>query len=419
MKKIIIAVFLLFSIIAEAKDLKFNFEGQVRIRYEIKNDYYAKETQKPTEDYFLIRTRLGFNLKGKNWGIYLMGQQAEDMNGRELNLNMQPVEQDFDMDFQQLYFYLEKPANLPISIWIGRREVIYDREALIGTSIGWGNYVRSYDGGMISLDLPILKLDCFYMQNRKPDKEDLDDWFNNPHFFGYWFTYKNFSLFKIDQYFLVKDIKHSKDIVYTLGLRFYQKEAKLYDFDISSVYQFGNATENGNRTHRSAFAIHAELGYKLKKQRIGIEYNYASGDDDPGSGHYSTFDKLYGCDHGKYGLMDFFTWKNMHELQFNYNISPKKEIKLRTMIHCFWLATSKDAWYDFTGKVIRKATIGQDISNYVGTEWDFLYVHKLNKYFKLLAFYGHFFAGDYIRDTATSKKAKDADYGYLELRFNW
>ncbi|MDL1970887.1 MAG: alginate export family protein [Candidatus Desulfofervidaceae bacterium] len=433
----LVIVFLLFPtllyagglVVAENSYFKVNFEGQVRTRYELKGDYYAHQgsnlqqgMQKDTQDYFLIRTRLGLDIQGQDWGIYLMGQQAEDINGRELDLGMNPTSQDFDMDIQQLYFYLNKPGNSPISIWFGCKEVRYDREALIGTSVGWGNYVRSYDGGMVSLDLPELKLDCFYLQNRHFDKENFDNWFDSPHFYGYWFTYKNFPQAKIDQYFLVNDKKGNDDVSYTLGLRLYKKKTPPFDFDISFVYQWGTFV-GAQKLDRRAYAVHAEAGYKFiktLKQRIGIEYNYASGDDDPNDDDYGTFDKLYGCDHGKYGLMDFFTWKNMHEIQLNHTLFLKKGMKFKTMLHAFWLDTTKDAWYDFTGKAVRQAASGQDVDSYVGTELDFLFSYKMGQHWHLNVFYGHFFAGSYVEDTAATSDAKDdADYAYLELRFNW
>jgi len=39
--------------------------------------------------------------------------------------------------------------------------------------------------------------------------------------------------------------------------------------------------------------------------------------------------------------------------------------------------------------------------------------YKIDAHWQLIAFYGHFFAGSYIEDK------DDADYAYLELKFNW
>ncbi len=433
MKKWLIVFFGLFSlptllyakgiVVGETPYFKVNFSGQVRMREEVKGNYYTQTSASDTLDYLLIRTRLALDFQGQGWGVFLMGQQGEDINGRELNSHNSPTSQDFDMDIQQLYLYLNKPQGLPFSFWIGRKEVRYDREALIGTSTGWGNYVFSYDGGMVTLDVPKLKIDCFYMQKRQPNKNGFDNWFDNDHFYGYWFTYKDLPWqVKLDQYFLVKDKKENDDIVYTLGFRVYDKKLPTIDFDTSFVYQWGNYVHGSNKLDRSAYAVHAEAGYKFTygiKQRIGIEYNYASGDDNPNDHDYGTFDKLYGADHGKYGLMDFFTWKNMHELQINHTIFPTKRLRFKMMLHAFWLATTKDAWYDFTGNVLRPAP-NKDVSSYVGTELDFHLLYKISQHFTLISYGGHFFAGSYVKDTATTSDGKgDANLFALEIRLDW
>ena len=89
------------------------------------------------------------------------------------------------------------------------------------------------------------------------------------------------------------------------------------------------------------------------------------------------------------------------------------------MLHAFWLATTKDAWYDFTGKVLRPAP-NKDVSSYVGTELDFHLLYKINQHFTLISYGGHFFAGSYVKETATTNDGKgDANLFALEIRLDW
>ena len=65
----------------------------------------------------------------------------------------------------------------------------------------------------------------------------------------------------------------------------------------------------------SAWGGHWEIGWKpLGKDlgpRLGFEYNFASGDNDPADGGHHTFDDLYPAGFNKYGITDPFAWRNI------------------------------------------------------------------------------------------------------------
>jgi hypothetical protein len=414
-------------------DDRVRLGGQLRGRGELKNNFYVLNQvdtaggQLGFQDFVLLRTRLAGEVKPTaGTGLFLMLQDAEEWNFHG------PETQDFSMDIQQAYVYADNILDTPISIWAGRREVIYDNERLIGTSIGWGNKVFTYDGAMVTLEVEAARLDLFALnQVVKLPGDEAAQWFDNPRtLYGGWFTWQKTPLgAKVDYYFLFDNHTEADSDSYTTGLRLYGngapeyfpicycpagRETNVFDFDVEGIYQFGKF----QGADRLAWAAHAEAGYTFEfpfKPRLGAEYNGASGDDDPGRGDFGTFDQLYAANHGKYGLMDLFSLKNMHEVNGNVRAFFWKGMNLTTWFRSFWLDSRRDAWYDSCGRVIRQDTSGRARAH-VGNELDVLFCQKLGKILELYLFYGHFFPGGFVEDTGESG---GTDYGYLEVRLNF
>ncbi len=309
--------------------------------------------------------------------------------------------------------------DFPISLWAGRRKVIYLKERLIGTSIGWTTKVITYDGATLSLKGDKSKFDLLYLNFVKPERLDErryfnDGWFGGPpDLYGFWLTSKDiYPKGNIELYGLYDDRDDGNDS-YTFGLRTYGKVGK-FDYDVNGTLQFGTY----NDEDREAGAAYLEAGYTFGtewKPRLGIEYNFASGDADPNDDEYNTFNDLYACVHGLYGLMEFFRWRNMHEVNINATAWPHRDVKASARFHSFWLAATEDAWYNTYNKIQRWDPTGRARS-FVGNELDIILQYKFLKYFTAIALYGHFFPGGYVADTGESK---DADYTYFELRFEF
>ena len=69
------------------------------------------------------------------------------------------------------------------------------------------------------------------------------------------------------------------------------------------------------------------IGYTFDaawKPRIGVEYNYVSGDGDPLDGDIGTFQNLFPTNHKFYGFMDVFSWQHMHNPAISLKAAPCK-----------------------------------------------------------------------------------------------
>ena len=152
--------------------------------------------------------------------------------------------------------------------------------------------------------------------------------------------------------------------------------------------------------------------------RVGLQYSYGSGDDNPLDGDIETFQNLFPTNHKFYGQMDLFSWQNMHDLEFNLRVQPIKPVTIRADYHAFFLANTNDVWYRANGvTAVRPLTpAARAADNYAGSEVDVLVTWAVNKNVVLEAGYSHFFAGNYLADTGPSD---DADFGYVQATFNF
>src|SRR6185369_15533707 len=100
-------------------------------------------------------------------------------------------------------------------------------------------------------------------------------------------------------------------------------------------------TAASERLEQQAFAGHVAGGYTWadcsSKPRLGLEYNYASGDHDSRDGRHETFDNLFPTNHKFYGYMDFFSWQNIHDLRLASSIKPAKNLTVTADFHAMWL----------------------------------------------------------------------------------
>jgi hypothetical protein len=152
------------------------------------------------------------------------------------------------------------------------------------------------------------------------------------------------------------------------------------------------------------------------KPRIGLEYTYATGDDDPTDGRHQTFDPLYPFGHFYQGFADQFAWRNGHDAALLLKASPAEGVSLHLDLHGFWLDEKRDAWYGFTGAPIRRDATGSARSR-VGGETDLHVRWAITKQVKAWAGWSHFAAGPYVRDTAGSDRDMNWVFAQLTVDF--
>jgi hypothetical protein len=216
-----------------------------------------------------------------------------------------------------------------------------------------------------------------------------------------------------------------------------------WDYNTELMGQFGHfndpllAAGQQSLSHE-AYAAVAGFGYTWRQAdytpRVGLEYSFGSGDSDPKDGRHTTFENLFPTNHKFYGFMDFVSLQNIQDLRFLSSIKPLPRLTLLAEGHGFWLADTHDSFYNVGGA--RRGGIGSTssgaaagtnyginpgYSSYVGSELDLIASYAISPVAALEAGYGHFFAGDYIRQSLSSSAvgASDANWIYLQLNISF
>lgn len=397
--------------------------------------------------YWLFKTRAHLGYKPTDWlGAYVEGRDSFSENDRR-----DPNPESDRLDLHQAFLTLGNPKTFPLVAKVGRQELIYGDERLIG-AFDWNNIGRVFDAAKLRFERPELWVDAFAGRVVVPR----DRHFNEPNDYDwFWGAYassqKLVSWQESQFYFLGRNAsRQSPDAIsggliglatprdiYTAGLRFKSLPGKLagWDYSLEAAGQFGNfaASPTADRIDHEAFAVHVGGGYTFDacdlKPRFGVEYNFASGDSDPNDDTHETFENLFPTNHKFYGYMDLFSWQNLHNVRFNTAVKPAKGLTVTLDYHLFWLAETEDYFYQVSGAPRITGATGSgagyernpSYGKFVGSEIDLVATYALKTWLNLQAGYGHFFVGDYVEDSlsAPTHGSTDADWVYAQVALNF
>jgi hypothetical protein len=171
--------------------------------------------------------------------------------------------------------------------------------------------------------------------------------------------------------------------------------------------------------------MHVSGGYTAAelpwKPRFGLEYNYASGDGNPTDNKSESFQNLFPSNHEKYGFMDEFGWRNIHDVRAQLSVKPAQKLNIEFEYHAFWLADTHDFWFRSNGfSTLRILTPdGRDVRtigarSFAGHEVGLKATYEFNANVKVQFGYSHFFAGAYLSDTGADS---DADFASIMTTF--
>jgi len=450
--------------------------GALRARYELKegglglppaNDFrdITTGTTRNNNDYFSTKLLARVAYTDKWWSAYLEGRSSETWSDNRSPTGAGAVpglggrggpEQDGYVDLHQAYVTLGNHKEFPLSLKVGRQELSYGDERLVG-AFAWNNIGRVFDAVKLRWQNSWFAADVFTSKVILPDDNNLNRWNDYSLFSGVHLSTKKIPKQLTEIYFFARNedigsaasspgavlpfqtpAPAARDI-YTVGARFKSNPGELgnFDYTVEGAYQFGNwrQTLAGAELSHSAYAFTANVGYTFGdsavQPRFALEYAYGSGDDSPTDGKHGTFDQLYPTGHRHWGYMDLASWQNIHDARAIFTIKPHPQISVALEAHLFWLADTGDNFYNKGG--VARTTPGSTVGggngfnvnpayeSYLGSEVDLIVGYALNKVTTVEAGYGHFFVGDYIEQTWSSPAigSRDADWVYLQtvIRF--
>ncbi len=401
-------------------DWHLTLGGQARLRFESETDKSFGSGTGPSQDAFLLqRYFLHADLKhDSGLRFFLQGKFAHanfrDKGGR--------AGLEDHADFHQAF--ADVPTMLggwPVVVRIGRQELEYGVERLI-SPLDWGNLRRTFDGIKVFADLPNWRLDAFAVRPVLNDRRNLDDEDENIDFYGFYSTWKGSKALAADFYFLLlkdnnittnSNTNSGRRTVYTIGNRLWGKRGS-WDYETEAAAQFG--TYAGDRVR--AWMATVGGGYTFAdvawKPRIGLLYEYASGDRNPSDGTHSTFNQLFPLGHAWFGYLDRVGRSNIHAIKAQLKVKPSKKVTAWADFHTFFADQDRDSLYGANGKAIRSGSSGG--SHKIGHELDLTMKVVINKHTTALVGWAHMWPGGFIERTGDND-SPDLFYTQIEYKF--
>ncbi|HLX68826.1 MAG TPA: alginate export family protein [Verrucomicrobiae bacterium] len=447
----------------------WDFGGSARARFEAKEGFaiqgvpgsmdFRDQGGDQHNEYFLERIRYHGGYIGDWWGAFVEGQSSLVQADKRFAYADSPAvpgtiktrgdgpEADIAM-LHQAFVTVGDLKEFPLALKIGRQEMSYGDERLIGT-FSWNNIGRTFDAAKLTLSTEWFSADFFTSRPVIPEDGRFNvandyDWFSGVYAttallpknnLQLYFLSRNSSSSAIDAEPRPQFPQPSARDIYTVGGRLKSLPGQFgsWDYTVEGAYQFGDFRDNrlganSPRLAQSAFMAVANVGYTFTNiwatPRLAGEYSYSSGDSNPHDGVHGTFDNLFPTTHRFNGYMNFFSFQNVQDARGILQLKPCPRMTAAIEGHGFWLADTHDNFYNASfaprgGLGTTPGTgygINPNYGSFVGTELDAIAGFAVTRFAQLEMGYGHFFVGDYIKQSLSAPGfgSRDADWAYMQ-----
>lgn len=302
----------------------------------------------------------------------------------------------------------------------GRQELIYGEERLVG-AFGWDNVGRSFDAARLRFRSGAWSSDFFAARLVDVRRNGAGHRAGNQDLYGvYAARAKEDSPSRTELYsFYLHDglrtsaespgtIPEPTDIL-TVGFRHLRQPKAGWRYSLEHAWQFG---ERGPDAHRAAMLI-ATGGFAWGgrwQPRLQAEYDFATGDNNPGDGDSREFNNLFPTNHSYYGYADLVGLRNIHDFHLTASARLYPKLTLEADYHRFLLAARRGPWKNAGGKVLGSdptGAAGRDL----GQELDLTLRVPVHTHVSLLGGYSLFLPG---RFAVVTRGPEPHHFGYIQ-----
>jgi len=222
----------------------------------------------------------------------------------------------------------------------------------------------------------------------------------------------------VDLYYLGFE---NKDAVYaqgpgyelrnTLGTRLWGRPLP-WEYNLEYDWQFGTFGSGAIEAWSAAHAIRYNFSDLPLKPRLGLRFDFTSGDDNPASPNLQTFNPLFPS--GMYfNLLNPVGPLNMIDLHPTIDLYVGEKLTLSLDWDFFWRESLGDGVYSISGAPLRTGVGG---GRYVGNSPSVTGVWDATRHVSLLTQYVHFFPGPYFQ---ANPPDKETDYFTVWLDYKF
>jgi hypothetical protein len=432
-------------------------------------DFFSASPTDNSNDYWLNRVFLRadysspwvtFFVEGRS--SYSFGDNRYTATAAGKNL----AEDDGPLQLQMGYVQIGDPKEFPLTVKVGRQELTYGDQRLVGNAF-WLNIPHTFDALKVRYQSPSIGLDLFAANLVYVDGGNFGDHFERSNsqdtLSGAYLDLPALSTGNVNEaYLFARNVARGivtdnwsevpapfrftgPQDIYTLGYHAKSKPRTYgpWDYGIEAMWQFGDRTavypattvaaaKAAPRLDQNAWAFVIQGSYTwtdaILSPKLALIISAASGDHSATDKDSQTFQNLLPSNHGLYGMMDLSSLQNIIDYRASYTLKTSASTRLAVDIHQQFLETTNDYWYNVAG-VPRNTPgvtagsgkgfgINPNYSSNLGQEADLIGGWTPTKGFLIEAGAGHFFRGDYVRESLSKVGSKDADYLYVQATLN-
>lgn len=372
------------------------------------------------------------------------------------------ADDDGPAQFELAYFSLGNLKRFPVSLTVGRQELAYGDQRLVGSAL-WLNVPHTFNAVKLRYQSDSVGADLFVANPVYAFDRGFDRAYTGDMLSGAYFDFPRLSAGQVTEaYLFARNVSRSvvgedwsevpspfrfpaPEDIYTLGFRTKTKPGPQvsWDYGLEAMAQFGDRTavfpsttaaaaKTAPRLDQRAWAAVAQAGHTwtgaVWSPRLALIASAASGDRNPNDRDSGTFQNLLPSNHGLYGIMDLSGLQNLEDIRIAASAKPSATARLALEVHQQYLMSTNDYWYNAAG-VPRNTPgaapgsgrgfgVNPGYGRDLGQEADAMGGWAPWKGFLLEAGVGRYFAGPYIEESLRNVGAKTASYGYVQATVN-
>jgi hypothetical protein len=351
--------------------------------------------------------------------LQFIDTHAPGLPNRAQLANMRDV-----FDDRQAYFDLHfKAAKLPVRAIVGRQELKFGSERIIGIS-DWTNNSRTWDGVAVRLG-DKTRVDLFSTSVVNTNPTSLDKHGAGLTFHG---AYANIDKLlpqgHFQPYVLVRAVRdvtsqqglRGNEIETTFGFEANGKLPAHFDYIVNASLQRGSYSNNSLHAGQSFGKLNYSLDRLPWRPRLGGEYDYATGNSHRNPQRIGTYDQQYPSNHNAFGLFDLFGYQNIRQERLNLDLGPTRNLTFLVQGEFLHLANAHDNLYSGPGSVLLRAPSAGFTSDQIGAGFDAAGKYVFRNYIVANFGVGHFFPGALM---LANNKGSAQTYAFFSLTYRF
>lgn len=392
------------------------FDQRIRVEY-LENPFRPGEPDTQTQ--LPLRTRLRLAVDAPASLRFL----AELQDSRSGNAGPEDFTVNGINRLDLLQFLLSASASdlfgrgLRADVSLGRFTLDVGSRRLVARN-GFRNTTNAFDGVHLQL-APVddrWRLRSFYTRpvERKVGAFD-DPLWSSSSFWGVAYGNVRTDWLRFDLAYFDLDAGSSAARLRTVDLRIHRPPAAdRLDYELELIGQSGDV---GPRDQR-AFAAHGELGYSFDlpwSPRIAMQFDYASGTDDPEGSDSGTFVPLFGARRFELmatGIFGPFARSNISSPGVRVGFRPHPKLRVDVKLRYWQLAEGKGA---FVGSGVQDPP--GDAGRELGTDLELRVRWEPKPCFAIDFGYDRWFKGSYLDLAPEVSSTANANHLYFQTRF--